>query len=139
MRRVAVLVVLTCASWTGVLRAQSTNASVAGRVTDPSKAVIVGAKVAAISAGTNVRYEAATNGSGEYYLTNLPPGSYRLEIEKPGFKKVIKPDVILHDRVGGSWHGDRPHVCRQCSPQWQEFPDIDHAHARRGRDRYGQR
>ncbi len=53
-------------------------------------------QIAAISAGTNVRYEATTNGSGEYHLANLPPGSYRIEIEKPGFKKLIKPDVILH-------------------------------------------
>jgi hypothetical protein len=81
---------------TGVLRAQSTNASITGRVTDPSKALIVGAKVAAVNAGTNFRYEAVTNGSGEYYLTNLPPGSYRIEIEKTGFKKSIKPDVIVH-------------------------------------------
>jgi hypothetical protein len=81
---------------TGVLRAQSTNASITGRVTDPSKALIVGAKVAAVSSGTSFRYEAVTNGSGEYYLTNLPPGSYRLEIEKTGFKKLIKPAVTLH-------------------------------------------
>lgn len=37
-----------------------------------------------------------TNGAGEYYLVNLPPNSYRVEIEKPGFKKVVKPDVVLH-------------------------------------------
>jgi hypothetical protein len=79
-----------------VAAAQSTNASIAGRVTDPSKALIVGAKVAAVSSGTSFRYEAVTNGSGEYYLTNLPPGSYRLELEKSGFKKLIKPDVTLH-------------------------------------------
>src|SRR5580692_3779295 len=81
---------------TGVLRAQSTNASITGRVTDPSKALIVDAKVAAVSSGTSFRYGAVTNGSGEYYLTNLPPGSYRIEIEKAGFKKLIKPDVTLH-------------------------------------------
>jgi len=69
-----------------VLPAQSTNASLTGRITDPSKAVIVDAKIAAVSAGTNFRYETTTNGSGEYYLANLPPGSYRIEIEKPGFK-----------------------------------------------------
>jgi len=79
-----------------ILRAQSTNASITGRVTDPSKALIVGANVAAVSSGTSFRYEAVTNASGEYYLTNLPPGSYRLEIEKTGFKKLIKPDVTLH-------------------------------------------
>src|SRR5271169_6710020 len=79
-----------------ILRAQSTNASITGRVTDPSKALIVGAKVAAVSSDTSFRYEAVTNGSGEYYLTNLPPGDYRIEIEKSGFKKLIKPDVVLH-------------------------------------------
>jgi len=82
--------------YSSILRAQSTNASITGRVTDPSKALIVGAKVAAVSSGTSFRYEAVTNGSGEYYLTDLPPGNYRIEIEKTGFKRLIKPDVTLH-------------------------------------------
>lgn len=90
MCKLAILVGLLLVSCAGVLRAQSTNESIAGRVTDPSKAVIAGAKVAAISLGTNFRSESATNGSGEYYLANLPPGGYRLEIEKTGFKKLIK-------------------------------------------------
>ena len=67
-----------------------------GRVTDPSKAVIAEAKVAAVSLGMNFRYEAATNGAGEYALANLLPGTYRIEVEKSGFKKLIRPDVILH-------------------------------------------
>jgi len=78
------------------LRAQSTNASLNGRITDPSKGAIADAKIAAVSAGTNIRYETTTNTSGEYYLPNLPPGLYRIDIEKPGLKKLIKPDVILH-------------------------------------------
>jgi hypothetical protein len=96
MRIASVLLLLFFSSYPGVLRAQSTNASAAGRVTDPSKAVNADAKVAAINAGTNVRNEGASNDSGDYYLTNLPPGSYRIEIEKTGLKKLIKPDVILH-------------------------------------------
>jgi len=95
-RAITAVLLFSLASFTSVLRAQSTNASLTGRVTDPSKGVIVDAKVAAISATTNVRYQTTTNGSGEYYLANLTPGPYRLEIEKPGFKKLIKPDVILH-------------------------------------------
>jgi Carboxypeptidase regulatory-like domain/TonB dependent receptor len=78
------------------LRAQSTNASLTGRITDPSKAAISDAELAAIRVATNIRYETTTNASGEYYLTNLPPGLYQIEIEKTGFKKLIKPDVILH-------------------------------------------
>ncbi len=88
--------VLFLALFTAVLRAQSTNASLTGRVTDPSKAVVAAAKIAAISDATNLRYETTTSGSGEYYLANLPPSPYRIEIEKPGFKKLVKPDVILH-------------------------------------------
>jgi hypothetical protein len=82
--------------YAGELCAQSTTASLTGRVTDPSKAVIVGAKVVAISASTSMRNETATNGAGEYYLRSLLPGTYRIEVEKPGFKTLIKPDVILH-------------------------------------------
>jgi hypothetical protein len=79
-----------------ILRAQSTNASLTGRITDPSRAVISDASIAAISSGTNVRYGTMANGAGEYYLANLPPDIYRIEVEKPGFKKLIKPDVTLH-------------------------------------------
>src|SRR5215472_14161941 len=82
--------------FTLLLRGQTTNASLTGLVTDPSQALIADAQVAAVSEGTNVRYETTTNTSGEYYLTNLPPGTYQLEIEKAGFKKLIKPDIILH-------------------------------------------
>jgi hypothetical protein len=82
--------------YTGVLHAQSTNGSISGRVTDPSKALIVGAKVGAASTATKFRYETTTNGSGQYYITSLPPGNYRIEVEKTGFKKLIKPDVIVH-------------------------------------------
>jgi hypothetical protein len=57
-----------------VLRSQSSNASLNGRITNSVNAVIVKANVAAINLGTNVRYETTTNAEGEYYLSNLPPG-----------------------------------------------------------------
>jgi iron complex outermembrane receptor protein len=56
MSIVPVLLLLFFSLYPAVLRAQSTNGSIAGRVTDPSKAVIVDTKVAAIKVGTNVRY-----------------------------------------------------------------------------------
>src|ERR1700738_1484393 len=78
------------------VKAQSTNASVTGRITDSSKAVAPNAKVTAINTGTRIRYETVTNETGSYYVTNLPPGTYRIEVEKLGFKAVLKSDVILH-------------------------------------------
>ena len=57
MRIATVLLLLFFSLYPAVLRAQSTNGSVAGPVTDPTKAIIVDAKVAAINVGTNIRYE----------------------------------------------------------------------------------
>ncbi|HEY5885244.1 MAG TPA: carboxypeptidase-like regulatory domain-containing protein, partial [Pyrinomonadaceae bacterium] len=95
MRLVAAVAFLFLASFP-CIQGQSTNASLTGRLTDPAQALVVGAKVAAISKSRSVRYETLTSDSGAYHLTNLPPDSYDLEIEKSGFKKLVKPSVTLH-------------------------------------------
>lgn len=76
--------------------AQSPNASASGQVTDSSKAIIVGARVVAVNTSTNIRYEATTNGAGQYYFPNLLPGAYRMEAEKTGFQAVVRPGIVLH-------------------------------------------
>ena len=91
-----VLSVVCLVAFTGVLCAQSTNASLSGRVTDASKARIAGARIAAISSAINIREETTTNATGEYYLPSLVPGAYRIEVEKNGFKKLVRPEVTLH-------------------------------------------
>src|SRR5262245_18849669 len=89
----ALLVLLSLSS---VLRAQSTNASIAGRVTDATSAALVDVSILAIRVDTGARHGATTNATGEYTLANLLPGRYRIEVEKAGFKKIVKPDVSVH-------------------------------------------
>ena len=96
MRRFPALAVLFFLLYPSVLYCQSTSASLRGRITDPSKALVVSAGVACVENQTQVRFETTSNSSGEYYLSNVPPGAYRIEVEKTGFKKIVKPDVILH-------------------------------------------
>jgi len=96
LRRKAILAVLLGLCSALQVHAQSANASLTGRITDASKAVVAGAKVIVINTSTRIRYESFTNQTGSYYVTNLPPGTYRLEAERLGFKAVIKSDVILH-------------------------------------------
>ena len=95
MRRV-VRAVLFSALLHGALHAQSTNASLTGRITDPHKAVIKDATITVINTRTAVHYQGMTNETGAYYVSNLPPGRYRIEVEKLGFKAVIQSGVILH-------------------------------------------
>jgi hypothetical protein len=78
------------------LWAQSTSASITGRITDPRKAIITDATVTVINTGTGIHFQGLTNETGEYYVSNLPPGRYRIEVEKLGFKAVIQSGVILH-------------------------------------------
>src|SRR5262249_60287270 len=82
--RLSAATLVLLGSCPAVLRAQAPNGSLPGRITDSTNALIADAKVSAISSETNVRYEATTSRSGEYYLANLPPSSYRIEVEKSG-------------------------------------------------------
>ena len=78
------------------LTAQSPNGTINGRVLDPSNKVIGGADILVISDATGVQYSGKTNEDGIYVVPNLPPGAYRLQVSKLGFKTLIKPDIVLN-------------------------------------------
>jgi hypothetical protein len=79
-----------------MMRGQSTAASLTGRVTDPRRAVVGGADVLVINTGTGIHYHGLTNEAGIYYVSDLPPGRYRIEVEKLGFIAVIESGILLH-------------------------------------------
>ena len=78
------------------LLAQSPDGNINGLVSDPSSAAVVGAEVVAVNDVTGVQYTTKTNNDGIYILPNLPPGPYRLQVSKIGFKTIIKPDIVLN-------------------------------------------
>ena len=78
------------------LAAQSPNGTINGRVLDPSNKVIGGADILVINDATGVQYSGKTNEDGIYVVPNLPPGAYRLQVSKVGFKTLIKPDIVLN-------------------------------------------
>jgi hypothetical protein len=75
--------------------AQSTSAIVSGIVLDPSGRPVAGADVEMVNDATGIRYPGNTNSEGIYQIPNLPPGPYRLQVSKPGFKTLLKPDIVL--------------------------------------------
>jgi len=76
--------------------AQSPTGSIGGIVFDPDAKVIVGAEIIIVNDLTRVQYETKSNNEGIYAVPNLPPGSYRVQVSKVGFKTLIKPDIILN-------------------------------------------
>jgi hypothetical protein len=78
------------------LVAQSPNGTINGLVLDPSNRVIAGADILLINDVTGVKYAGKTNDEGVYVVPNLPPGPYRLQVSKVGFKTLIKPDIVLN-------------------------------------------
>ena len=75
---------------------QSTNATISGGVTDPIGNFILDADVQIANDATGVVYSARTNRSGMYLVPILPPGNYHVQVSKPGFKTIIKADVVLN-------------------------------------------
>ncbi|HWR15477.1 MAG TPA: TonB-dependent receptor [Terriglobales bacterium] len=76
--------------------AQSPNANINGQVLDSTASVIAGADVLVVNDVTGVQYSTKTNNEGIYVLPNLPPGPYRIQVSKTGFKTIIKPDITLN-------------------------------------------
>src|SRR5207248_10041637 len=77
----AVIILLTAASaW-----AQAT-AQLDGRVTDESGAVLPGVTVTATQTATTFTRTVVTDVTGNYVMTNLPTGPFRLEISLQGFR-----------------------------------------------------
>ena len=72
------------------------TATLTGRVTDSTGAVLPGATVTAAHVETNTTVSSVSNRDGFYMLSNLTTGTYRVTVELAGFQTVVKPDVQLH-------------------------------------------
>jgi hypothetical protein len=77
------------------LPAQVESGQVVGTVHDASGAVISGAAVSVENTATNIRHAATSNGSGEFTITNLQPGTYTASFEHEGFQRVVETPFVL--------------------------------------------
>jgi len=57
--------------------------------------VIPGATVEARNVGTGAVYRAGSSESGNFTLAQLPAGTYEVSALLPGFKKFVRPGIIV--------------------------------------------
>jgi len=90
---IAVLL-LICASGARA-QSESINATIRGRITDPSGQPVLGATVSAVNNATGYTRNVATTDDGYYVIPTLPIGTYTLTVTKDGFSTLKFTGIVL--------------------------------------------
>lgn len=94
--RIALVALLLTTVFSKGSAAQSTNASVSGRVTDQQNAVIPNVEVEIRNVDTGVTAVTKSNGDGIYSFPSLAPGNYLMNVRKEQFQTVSVTGVVLN-------------------------------------------
>ena len=71
----------------------ATTGAINGRVVDPSDAVLPGVTVTISAPQMQGKQTAVTNAEGNYRFPGIPPGTYRVTYELPGFAQVVREGI----------------------------------------------
>ncbi|HEX2710771.1 MAG TPA: carboxypeptidase-like regulatory domain-containing protein, partial [Candidatus Acidoferrales bacterium] len=74
---------------------QVTTADLVGRVSDAKGLAVVGARVTVTNTETGLKREALTSDTGDFAVTLLPVGTYKVTVEKEGFAKSVVEKLEL--------------------------------------------
>lgn len=88
--------------FSSVIHSQEFRATITGRVTDASGAIIAGAKVDATNQATSQVASTVTDTAGIYTIPLLQPGTYTVSANANGFKNYVHANIVLNtgDRTG---------------------------------------
>ena len=78
-----------------IAHAQSGTTSLRGTVLDKTGATVVGANVSLTNPAQALERQTKTNNSGAYEFLSLPPGTFLLTVEAPGFRKYEQKNLHL--------------------------------------------
>ena len=87
---VAVIGSLAISAW-----GQQVTAAFTGKVTDPTGAAVVGAKVSAIDADRGTPWTTTTNAEGIFNIPRVPIGTYNVKVEKEGFQTATQSHLAM--------------------------------------------
>ena len=72
---------------------------VEGKVTDEAKKGVADARVTIVEKETNLTQVVTTDAEGNYLITDLSPGKYKIAVEAPGFKATSDKEVKVKEEV----------------------------------------
>ena len=91
--KMIILALAIVAALAGAASAQT--GSITGTIMDANGEVVAGAGVTAANPTNGVSRTAVSNEQGVFVFPQLPPGAYTITVEKSGFKRIGKSDVVL--------------------------------------------
>src|SRR5271157_3953374 len=80
-------------AFAAIMHAQTNRGAITGTVTDPSGAVVTGAKVVVTNVGTNEAHRVSTSGAGDFAVQDLEPVEYKVEVDAAGFATAVAERV----------------------------------------------
>jgi hypothetical protein len=92
----SVLAILLLVSLAGY--SQSDVGSISGYIRDKSGAFVPNANVTIRNEGTDEKHTVVTDAQGHFSVTNLPPATYSMTAEAPGFSRFVS----VHNPLGAS-------------------------------------
>src|SRR3989442_7433193 len=78
-----------------LVSAQTNLGTFLGKVTDEQGGMLPGATVTGRQVQTNVSRNSVTDAIGQYFIPNLPAGSYELTVELAGFGTAKRSELVL--------------------------------------------
>jgi hypothetical protein len=79
-----------------MLLGQGYFGTLSGEITDPSGAVVPGAKITLVDQQKGYKFAGISDSSGRYVFTSIPPGLYSVSAELEGFDKTVRNNVTLN-------------------------------------------
>src|ERR1700727_3332183 len=81
--------------WIAAAWAQDATTSLRGAIRDNQAAVVPGATVELVRTDTALRRTTTTDSAGESQFAQVPPGTYTVTVQKPGFSILTQRGVQL--------------------------------------------
>ena len=75
--------------------AQSDRGTITGTILDPAGAVVANATIEARNVDTGSVFPVASSSTGNYTIAELPAGTYVLNVTVQGFKKFVRPGLLV--------------------------------------------
>src|SRR3954469_6859139 len=90
------VVALMVSGLAALLQAQVDTGSITGTITDPSGAVVSGAKVTLFNQGTGASLTTTTTSDGGYKFSPVRVGTYKLDATSQGFQTTTQTGVVVN-------------------------------------------